>query len=850
MTVQPVTNKPRYDDIPEDQEPVGARAQRFDNVLTSSGRSFVAQLPSTGAPLVPSVKLATTPNAGGALGQSDFETPVDSLLTRGDQIMKDWADTDADPPEVLPGRTAPRVPVHVNNSPNVLPDADKKTLAEWENDPVIRNAIDPEHKGITREKLSNFLSGLRSDINKAGESYNQFLKDHPNADAASKELAHQAASLMAYSRFITGGSNQFTPQNLAAFASSQDKFLPADVRDAARLFSNPAIFAQLDTAGMDPATSKTDGILDFGNITAFMKDSLPSDTAGLGKFLQNAAAQQALAGVDTSKVGPDIFTNPSKYDAKTRAAVLLQLEQAQISLRSGMADGLWDKYGWTISTDANGEPTKFFSGNAASVESQLEARINTLSSDKEVQQYLATAPVSNLQTMLDGDASLKAAVTDEYKDFQSGAMLAADLDQKDKDGKPVSMGDALGNFVAQGNFFSAALGTNGNKLDVDIPGTVQKSSKYNDIVSYYKTNVVTGKDFEDALAKGEDIVTAAGKFGSEIAAFSSVLPASQQDTATLMQNYSDIVSKHLLDSGTAADLKAYTDANGNIDEAKLLNVINLMEQQNPDAFKDEKGNRLSTTQIISYFKQVYDEARNGEKLSQSLDKIFGTKTTNPLTDSYNKGYLHAVSALFAGGILVAKSVKGASSPADIASLTATAANLTGLLMESGSKYAKSAAPARLEGDALKAFEGRMKQIESYGKALGGAGSVIGGVLGLIGGIDMLNHGDKVGGGIAITSGILGLIQGGASITEAVAGLAAAEGIAAGAAVVGSAVGVVAGVLAIVFLFVSGLQQAAKFSHDQTTFYGKLDILAQLGITGSTWRAPVPEPKPHSGPAVT
>src|SRR5262249_6673113 len=132
--------------------------------------------------------------------------------------------------------------------------------------------------------------------------------------------------------------------------------------------------------------------------------------------------------------------------------------------------------------------------NIAKVESDLLAHINQLSEDPDVQSFLQSSGTSSLQSMMTNDSGLKNVVQNQYKDFQSGKTLADDLAAKDDKGNTVSMETGLGTFVQQGNFFSQALGTNGQSLDVKMPDIIKASPQAAAIQAEYVNNIVSGNE--------------------------------------------------------------------------------------------------------------------------------------------------------------------------------------------------------------------------------------------------------------------------------------------------------------------------------------------------------------------
>jgi trimeric autotransporter adhesin len=375
-----------------------------------------------------------------------------------------------------------------------------------------------------------------------------------------------------------------------------------------------------------------------------------------------------------------------------------------------------------------------------------------------------------------------------------------------------------------------------------MPSIVQNSSQYQAIQSTYLNQVVTGNELSSALASGTDPTTALQQFAGDVATFAAVLPPGmiQQNTATLQQNYANIVSDQMLDSGTANELNlTFSDSKGNLDDGKLNALIQQIQQQDPQQFTDADGKPLPPDKIVNAFKQVWDEVRGGAKVTDALKKLDPSITGIPgVQDLYSKGILHAVSALFAGGVLAGKAAEGAGSPTADVSIAASAATLVGTTMEASTKYASGLAKQSPD----KTFAGlsttQLKQIESAGKVVGGLGSVAGGVLGIIGGVGQIASGDKVDGGFSLAGGITGILGGGTGIAEAGVGIADSlgvgglEAISAGLGAVAGGLSIVTAAIGFIGLIVYGFVELAKEDKKEDQFQGEvLPVLNQYGITG-------------------
>jgi trimeric autotransporter adhesin len=731
--------------------------------------------------------------------------------------------------------------INFSNPPADLPQQAKDDLKTLTSNPALMKALDAgggdgtADGTTTLNDVKGFISHANDDLSAATKDYSDWLNKHPDASAESKELARQEALLSANATLISGagdqskGNGDISVQDLQAVAGNPGIY-GTQLSQAAQLFSNSGLFQSLDVAGDDIATSKPDNIATRGNLEAWLKDEAPVSDADFAGIMQQAALLSGLSGMDTSSLTADVFANPQNYTGAQKAAVLAQLEQTSAKMQAGQQEGLWDSYGSSQYPNLNPNFTK--------VSADLSSHISQLSQDADVQKYLSTAGVSSLQSMLASDPSLMASVKTSYQAFQSGQTLDADLAAKDSNGNTVSLLNGLASFVQAGNFFSQALGSGGQTVDVDMGSVVQNSSHYQDILSYYQNNIVTGKDLSDALTGDTDQGTALSNFGSEVANFGAVLPASvvQQNNQTLAANYSDIISDSVLDGARSDDLtKIFADSSGNLDESQLNAIIQQVEAQDPTLFTDENGKPVATDKIVNAFRQVFDQVRSGAKISDALTKLnipnLGNQT---IQGYYGSGVLHAISSVIASGVLIAKGTEGVSSPTQIASLVSSGAVVMGTAMEAGSKYASK----NPNFNFASLSQDQLKIIENSGKLIGGIGSTIGGVLGIISGVGQVANGDKVDGGLSITAGAAGVISGVLALGDGAVGIATATGVdglatlGAGLGAASGIFGIAAGIAGLAGLIVFSIIEAIKQQKQADQFNEEvLPVLNQYGITG-------------------
>ena len=111
-----------------------------------------------------------------------------------------------------------------------------------------------------------------------------------------------------------------------------------------------------------------------------------------------------MAGVDTSKLTADILANPQNYSGAQKAAVLVQLTDAQTRLL--VSDyvphaGLMDKYT---------SPNWGLNPNEDKIKAQLQSGIETLSADPDVQSFLQNNRGQALSDIVSSDPTMKVAL--------------------------------------------------------------------------------------------------------------------------------------------------------------------------------------------------------------------------------------------------------------------------------------------------------------------------------------------------------------------------------------------------------------------------------------------------------
>jgi hypothetical protein len=117
--------------------------------------------------------------------------------------------------------------------------------------------------------------------------------------------------------------------------------------------------------------------------------------------------------------------------------------------------------------------------------SDIQSKIDVLQQDPDVQKFKDDNDTLSLQSIVNADPDLKAAIGNAQKNLQSGAMLNDDLQAKDQNGKPVAQPKAIQTFLQHAGFFEVANGQNGQLGDkTDLIGIAKKSGHYQEFLDY------------------------------------------------------------------------------------------------------------------------------------------------------------------------------------------------------------------------------------------------------------------------------------------------------------------------------------------------------------------------------
>ena len=751
-------------------------------------------------------------------------------------------------------------PIDFANPPTTLPPQAQAVLKYVASSPNLMAALDSGGRGkadnvITHSDVDHFISNTNSDIGAAAKSYGSFMGSHPGdlakANAKSAAIVMANESLVASSgTAMRPGDNQrsndgmIRPDNLQALGS--DSALSNELTGAAAMWSRPGLFHALETGGDNPATGKSDNIGTRDNIGAWLEKQAPKTDSDTLTFLDGAATRDAVAGVDTSKLTADILANPQNYTGEQKAAVMVQLTDAQtrllVSDYVGNA-GLMDKYT---------SPNWGLNPNEDKIKAQLQSGIETLSADPDVQSFLQNNRGPALRDIVSSDPSMKVAMQNYFEGgIESGKNLNDNLNAKDQNGKQIDMGMGLQNAANDATIANLALGGNGH---VDLTKVAANAGQSDAILSYYKNQLVTGKAFTDAVAGGLDPTVAASSFAASTASAQAFLgdKATADDAATLQVNFNENLGDALLGGATTDTLNVTLgDGNGNFDDAKVTAAINDAQQKDPEIFTTSDGGKIDPAQVVSMLRSVWDIGRQGNKIADALPKAIEGMKFGDVSPAFKQGLLHIGSAVLMSGVLMARSASGSTTPVADANRVSAGLQFAGLLLEGGTKYAKEAGYGvtwvnRPDGGTIGDFPGKVPvgkgplsaqqiaNIGAAGKIIGSAGGIIGGVIGIIGEVDSLKKGDYLTGSFSVATGVLGTGAAVAGLVEAGAGLY-------GATEIGAVAGTISGILGGATAILGGIGSAFlpfaladAHGKAQDAFYGQLTpVLQQYGLTGGS-----------------
>lgn len=749
--------------------------------------------------------------------------------------------------------------IDFSNPPADLPPEARACLEYVVSSPTYAAALDAGGIGradgvIYRGDVEKFIDHSNKDLESAAKALDTFKTNNPDATPLALETARSAALLMANSTLVGMGGPQMIGANALEAkgdlsienlrAVQDDPGLSQTLTSAAGLWANDGMFRSLDKGGMPTATSSVDGIVQQDNIAKWLSDQAPSTDHAVLMMLSDAAVRSSVADVDTSGLSHDIFEHPENYDGKTKTAALLEITDARTRISSGdSADG-------SEMFNASQSQIHGINPSREKVEAELDAAATLLASDPDVQAFMAEQQKTGLTELVNNDPGLKVQL-EHYQDTEinSGHIIDTSLAAKDQAGNVLDTSDALLMAATDAGLVNIALGGDGN---VDLNKIADHSGKLDDIETYFRENVLSGKSLDEALAQDKELngdkanpVGVLAGFSSTVGTYKAFLGDrfDADDESSLQTLLNEKSSETMLGEADEDMFKTiFGDASGEFDETKANEYIAKAMEEHPELFVDSEGNALNSQDLVTMIRGAWDLERQGGKLADGLPKIIdGFKSQAP--ESYKQGLMHAGSALLVAGVLVSNSANGSNTPGDLATRISAGTQFASLLMDAGTKYAKEAGygkawePVKPGNIYQRVGKGpltldQIKTMGSLSTVVGGAAGMVGGIFGIIGGTAQLKAGDKAGAGLSLTSGALGVTAALASIIEGGAGLFGASAVGAWASMAAAGLGWAAAGVGMIAGIVLPIVQVAQRSDQINDLYnGLIPTLEKYDLTG-------------------
>ena len=644
---------------------------------------------------------------------------------------------------------APGGKLDINKPPSNLTANQKAVIDYVRNTPALRTALDVADKGgkadgtISTDDCNAFVSNATNQVASATNAYQSYLKTHPQADAQSRELVRSAGILAANQSLLeaapasgaggqssSNGTVDAADLSVLAQANAKQSSLSSRLVGAAALWAHPGMLAKLDQAGDDLATTQPDGYYSASNITSWITKEGPSTPDEFRQLITGAAARDLTQNVSTKRLGYDVFVHPERYTGQQKTAVLIQLSNLEIKLRSGKND--WDPF---ISNNDGIWGDTFMNDPTGYLAGQVQQRASQLSRDPDVTSYLSQNLPGAIHNLVQTDPALAAAAQTYYNSsVRNGAALNTTL----LGAKAADIPNDLVNFEQEVGFYNATLGTSTNIRSIVDANPNAKSILQ---ISYIQ-QIVSGQALQSALDHKAGLAQAISQFSAQSLAYAAALDPGfiGQNAAAARRAFANIVQNNLLTSVTPKELQqAFGGSHGQFDQSEVEQII----QQNQSVLNSVSGTKLSAAQWVSLAQKVYNQAYKGAKLTDTLKSV-------------HEPYAASLTALFAVAALVTPLATGhATTPQTISS----GLILTGALAQAGSKALPTATPLT---------ESQAEVLGTAGKTVGGVGSGISGYFTLTSGIQELNAGDAPVGIDSIVQGAAGLVSGGAAVTESVA----------------------------------------------------------------------------------
>lgn len=480
--------------------------------------------------------------------------------------------------------------------------------------PSLKTAVDTgKHGGkadgkITDGDLKAFAKNMQKAADSADKDIANYQKDHPDADPQSLEMVRSAALMRANEpltkaadpKHALGADGKTKVDGLTSAdglkaIQNDNPGLAGPLKQAAKTWSQPGFLTQIDQGGLSGrslAAHSPDKLFNAKNISDWISKQAPTNGGEFASVLSDAATLNSVANVDISKLGKDVFDNPSAYTGEQKAAVMIKLQQTQQSVVAGQD---LRKTGKT--------------------EEALNEKIGQLQADPEVQAFLDKQIPQQSRALVASTPSLQKAVTEQMQKVNSGEALQADLNTADKatkkDKPNADYSSALGGLSAQLQMQKDLLGDNANVPTAqqvlgqrpDLQGKIQDS-----YVRNFSEGGAVRQLLDQKKADGEEALQTAD---AQKAAYDSVLP----DTFVQSQQsrYVDSTFHHLED--TKSGRKVLENAKGDKDHAPSM-AAQIASNMGPSALRSVAGfasvsDMLARGDKTDAAKTIYDSTKSG-----------------------------------------------------------------------------------------------------------------------------------------------------------------------------------------------------------------------------------------------
>jgi hypothetical protein len=480
--------------------------------------------------------------------------------------------------------------------------------------PSLKTAIDTgKHGGkadgkITDGDLKAFAKNMQKAADSADKDISNYQKDHPDADPQSLDMVRSAALMRANEpltkaadpKHAQGADGKTKVDGLTSAdglkaIQNDNPGLAGPLKQAAKTWSQPGFLTQIDQGGLSGrslAANSPDKLFSAKNISDWIKKQAPTNGGEFASVLSDAATINSVANVDISRLGKDVFDNPSAYSGEQKAAVMIKLQQTQQSVVAGHD---LRKTGKT--------------------EDALNEKIGQLQADPDVQAFLDKQVPQQSRALVASTPSLQKAVAEQMQKVNSGEALQADLNTADKatkkDKPNADYSSALGGLSAQLQMQKDLLGDDANVPTAqqvlgqrpDLQGRVQDS-----YVRNFSEGGAVRQLLDQKKADGEEALQSAD---AQKAAYDSVLP----DTFVQSQQsrYVESTFNHL--ENTKSGRKVLENAQGDKDHAPSM-AAQVASSMGPSALRSVAGfasvsDMLARGDKTDAARTIYDSTKSG-----------------------------------------------------------------------------------------------------------------------------------------------------------------------------------------------------------------------------------------------